>query len=112
MKPVDLLASERVRRRLQVLMPHFQQLEPNERQKAFVVAAWDYVRNDDIDEALKLIDLLTPEYVRDVMPLQMKSDPAFDFQAGLVAEAIVDAGVHSPEYRVTGESYLARGGEA
>lgn len=112
MKPTDILAVEKSRRDLQRFMPMFQAMDNDTRQKAFVVAAWTFVRDGDVEEALKLVDLLTPEYVRDVMPLQMATDPAFDQMAEIVANALVEANVHIPSYTPTSGQYVAPSGLA
>ncbi len=112
MKPVDVLGSEVVRRQLQVLMPVLQQEHPDNRQKAFVAVAWTFVREGDIEEALKLVDLLTSEYVQNVMPGQMDSDPAFAKMAETVAVAICDAQIHVPNYTAPADFYVAQEGLA
>ena len=112
MKPVDVLASESVRRQLQLLMPALQQEHPDNRQKAFIAVAWTFVREGDIEEALKLVDLLTPEYVQNVMPGQMDLDPAFAKMAEVVAGALVEAGVHMPSYTAPDGFYVAKEGLA
>ena len=111
-KPVDVLASEGVRRQLQLLMPALQQENPDNRQKAFIAVAWTFVREGDIEEALKLVDLLTPEYVQDVMPGQMDRDPAFAKMAEVVASALVEAGIHVPSYTAPNGTYVTKEGLA
>jgi hypothetical protein len=109
---VDVLASEGVRRQLRMLMPALQWEHPNNRQKAYVAVAWSFVREGDIEEALKLVDLLTLDYVQNVMPEQMDRDPAFAKMAEVVAAAIVDAGIHTPSYTVPGNTYALKEGQA
>lgn len=106
-KPVDVLGSEVRRRELKVLMPAFQQLDPDNRHKAYVAAAWAFVREGDIEEALKLVDLLPVEYVQNVMPGQMDRDPAFDRMCEVVASALVDAQVHVPAYKAPPGTFVA-----
>lgn len=110
MKPVDVLASEKVRRELKFLMPEFQKLDPDNKQKAYVAVAWAFVREGDMDEALKLVDLLTPEYVQNVMPAQMDRDPAFNKMAEVVANALVEAQVHVPLYTPPAGVYVVKTG--
>ena len=98
MSQLDLLASEKTRRELLLLMPSFDVLDPENRQKAYVAAAWSFVRAGDLEEALKLLDLLTPEYVQNVMPGQMERDPAFDKMCEVVTRALVEANVYVPIY--------------
>ena len=98
MKPVDCLGSEKVRRELKFLMPALQQEHPDVRHKAYVAVAWSFLRYNDLDEALKVLDLIPAEYVREVMPKQMSTDPAFDRMTEAVARALVDGQVHMPTY--------------
>lgn len=112
MKPVDVIASQAVSRQFQALLPALQETDPDNRQKAFVAVAWTFVREGDIEEALKVVDLLTPEYVQNVMPGQMERDPAFDRMAEVVANALVEAEIHRPQYTVPSGSYVTKGGVA
>ncbi len=111
-KPVDVLASESVRRQLRMLMPALQRESPDNQQKAYVAVAWSFVREGDIEEALKLVDLLTPHYVENVLSGQMDRDPAFAKMAEVVAIAIVDAGIHVPSYHVPSNTYVLKEGQA
>lgn len=111
-KPVDVLAAEERRRELKVLMPAFQMLDPNDRHKAYVAAAWAFVREGDIEEALRLVDLLPLDYVTSVMPAQMDQDPAFDHMCEVVANALVDAQVHVPVYHPPSGTFVASAGLA
>lgn len=111
-KPVDVLGSEARRRELKVLMPAFQQLDLDDRHKAYVAAAWAFVREGDVDEALKLVDLLPLAYIQNVMPGQMERDPAFDRMCEVVANALVDAQVHVPAYKPAPGVFVAPAGRA
>jgi hypothetical protein len=73
-------------------------MPPDDKQKAFVAVAWTFARAGDIDEVLKLMDQLTPEYVQAVMPEQMSQDRSFDQMAEVVACALVNSGIHVPQY--------------
>jgi hypothetical protein len=112
MKPVDVLASEKTRRELRILMPAFQVLDPATRGKAIITAAWTFVRSGDIEEVLQLVDLLTPVYVQELLPAQMDQDPCFNKMAEAVANALVEAQVHVPEYTAPTGAYVAKSGLA
>jgi hypothetical protein len=108
MKTVDVLASEKIRRELRFLMPQLQTLDADSRQKAYIAVAWSFVLGGDIEEALKLVDLLTPEYIQVTMPAQMDLDPTFDKMVEVVANALVEAQVHVPVYTPSADVYVAK----
>lgn len=95
---VDMLASETARRDLAYLLPAISTLPPDERMKMLIISAWPFVRAGDIEEALNVMDSITPEYVCDVMPKQMAQDPFFDHVVEVIANALVEAEVHVPTY--------------
>ena len=102
----DELASEKVRRELIHLLPALQQLPPEHRQKAYVTIAWSYIHEGNLEEALKYLDQLDPEYIQGPMLAQMAADRAFDQMAEKVAKALVDNNIHIPVYNVGNDAYV------
>lgn len=88
---VDVLASEKIIQHLKVLMPMVQGLDSDDKQKAYVTFAWTFILEGDVEEALKLIDLLTPEYIKSTMLTQMESDSTFDNMVEVVANGLLSA---------------------
>jgi hypothetical protein len=112
LKPVDVLGSEKVRRELGLLMPYFEQLEPDDKQKALVTVAWRFVGQGDTNEALKLLGSLDSVYIQNAMLEQMRQDRSFDQMVEVVSNALVEANVHVPEYMAPVPCRVAKAAEA
>jgi len=66
--------------------------------QATLMASSRYFDINAIEEGIEVLSLLTPEYVRRVLPLQMEDDPVLRAVAIRVANALVDAGEVRPVY--------------
>jgi hypothetical protein len=110
MIPVNVLGSERVRRELVFLTPQFRDLNANDLQKMYLSVAWRYVLEGDIEEALKFLDQISPEYVKDLMLQHMDTDPSFCTMVETVAKALTDANIYIPSYNIFKGGYVMERG--
>lgn len=65
--------------------------------KCCVSIAYEHTRVGRNHDALQVLSQCTPEYVRDVFPVQAEEDASFFAAASLLARALVDAGLVVPD---------------
>lgn len=98
--PIDMLAVERSRRILQDMMLGIEGSPMVTRGPVIIQAAHGFASLHDMGQVLGLLDLLTPEYVRDVLPGQMDQDPTLAAMAEQLANALVENGAVMPSMQV------------